>query len=462
MISDKLTALSVLDGRYAKLTADLHDIFSEYGLVRQRIYVEIQWLLFLIQDLKLVQISKSKIENIHAIAENFSAKEAAIVKEIEKKTNHDVKAVEYYIKDRLSALGLDEIKEWVHFACTSEDINNNAYALMLTAGRRLMADLIKRLLVVIENYGRKYKATPMMARTHGQPASPTTIGKEFINFAWRIREELEYLMQIEMQGKMNGATGNFNAHYFVFPDIDWIATSQRFISTCLDLTPLCYTTQINPYGYISRLLHSMIRIASIIVDLDRDMWGYISLGYFKQKLKEGEVGSSTMPHKVNPIDFENSEGNMGIAIAMMEHLAVKLLNSRFQRDLTDSTVLRNLGALFGYFQIGLLNTIKGLDKIDIDVPQIQKDLDENWALLSEAVQTAMRVFREENPYEKLKELTRGKKITREELSNFVSVLQNVPFEIKRKMEQMTVSQYVGLAEGLVDHYFSKLPATSKQ
>ncbi len=447
-----LTALSVLDGRYARLTTGLKDVFSECGLIKHRVLVEIQWLLFLVNDLALMAVDERKISDIRAIADNFSIEDAAEIKAIEKKTNHDVKAVEYFIKDRLSAAGMDNIKEWVHFACTSEDINNISYALMLQKGRELIDDQIMRLLEILEANGKSYKSIPMMARTHGQPASPTTIGKEFINFAWRIREEREHLAQIHMQAKMNGATGNFNAHHFVFPDIDWIAASERFISKYLGLQPLLYTTQINPYNYISRLLHSLTRIASMIIDLDRDMWGYISLGYFKQKLKAGEIGSSTMPHKVNPIDFENSEGNMGIAIPMMEHMAVKLLNSRFQRDLTDSTVLRNIGALLGYFQIGLLNTMKGLDKIDIDRLVIQNDLNENVALLAEPIQTIMRVFGEENPYEKLKELTRGKKISREELTKFVERLEKVPGDERVRIKQIPVDQYVGLAERLVDRY----------
>ncbi len=452
---DKIKALSVLDGRYEKITNPLNDIFSEYGLIRHRVIVEIQWLKFLIKELSLAEIKSGDFQKFEEIVSRFDETAAKEVKAIEKTTNHDVKAVEYYIKEKLTLSGLETIKEWVHFSCTSEDINNSSYALMLKTGRDLAGDAVSELLERIENMGRKYKAVPMMSRTHGQPASPTTVGKEFINFAWRIREELTKLRNSDIQGKFNGASGNFNAHAFVYPDIDWIDASQKFLSEYLEITPLLYTTQINPYNYISTLLHTLIRIAAIIIDLDRDMWGYISMGYFTQKLKKGEVGSSTMPHKVNPIDFENSEGNMGIAISMAEHLAVKLLNSRFQRDLSDSTVLRNLGAVFGYFQIGLKSALKGLAKIDLNEGTIKKDLDENQELLAEPIQTVMRVFGEENPYEKLKELTRGKKITRESLHDFIDRLERVPPEYKERMKNLSVDNYIGVAERLVDQYLMK-------
>jgi len=452
---DTIKALSVLDGRYEKITRPLHDIFSEYGLIRQRVIVEIQWLKFLIKELNLAEIKSSDSRKLEAIVTRFDESAAKEVKEIEKTTNHDVKAVEYYIKDKLSQSGLEMIKEWVHFSCTSEDINNTAYAMMLKTGRDFIGDAVSELLERIENMGRKYKAIPMMSRTHGQPASPTTVGKEFINFAWRVREELAKLRRSDIQGKFNGASGNFNAHAFVYPDIDWIKASQKFLSEYLNLTPIMITTQINPYSYISSLLHTMIRIASIIMDLDRDMWGYISIGYFTQKLEKGEVGSSTMPHKINPIDFENSEGNMGVAVSMMDHLAVKLLHSRFQRDLSDSTVLRNLGSVFGYFLIGLKSAVKGLDKLDLNREAVQYDLDHNPELLSEPIQTVMRVFEEENPYEKLKELTRGKKITRKSLHHFIDRLEKVPPDYKERLKNLSVDHYTGIAESLVDLYFSE-------
>ncbi len=451
---NQLEALSVLDGRYHKLTHELTAIFSEYGLIRQRVFVEIQWMIFLFQELQLDHVSQEDIQKIHAISRQFNLESAARIKEIEKSTNHDVKAVEYYIKEQLSRLGLDSLKEWVHFACTSEDINNTAYALMIQSGKAILLTHMEHLLSKIEALGREYKAIAMISRTHGQPATPTTLGKEFINFAWRLRRESMRLEKSAVQGKMNGASGNFNAHFFAFPHIDWIAASQKFIQAYLGIEPLIFTTQINPYHYISEILHNLIRIASVIIDLDRDMWGYISLAYLKQKPIAGEVGSSTMPHKVNPIDFENSEGNMGIAISLMEHLAVKLLNSRFQRDLTDSTVLRNLGAVWGYFLIGIKSALKGLDKISANPDAIQKDLDDNPEILAEAVQTILRVFKNENPYEKLKDLTRGRKITRNHLLDFIDGLEDIPLEFRHRMKTLTAAQYIGLAQSLVDYYFT--------
>ena len=451
---ESVKAISSLDGRYSRLTEELRDIFSEYGLIKSRTLVEIQWLKFLVKELKLAEISESDLAKADTIVQNFDTAAALKIKEIERTTNHDVKAVEYYIKQQLSAMGLDSIKEWVHFACTSDDINNMSYALMLKEGQTVITELLGQLLKKLEDLAQEYKSVPMMSRTHGQPATPTTVGKEFVNFGWRIRTELDGIRNCVIQAKMNGATGNYNAHAFAFPDIDWIQAGQKFIAEYLEVQPILYTTQINPCNYIASLLHAMTRTASIVIDLDRDMWGYISLGYFKQKLKEGEVGSSTMPHKVNPIDFENGEGNMGIAISMMEHLAVKLLNSRFQRDLTDSTVLRNLGSLFGYFVIGIKNTLKGLNRIDLNNEAIRKDLDENLELLAEPIQTVMRVFGEENPYEKLKALTRGRKITRETLEQFVDGLEKVPAEVKTRMKTLTPDTYTGLAQQLVEHYFS--------
>lgn len=450
-----IDALTALDGRYAKLTKELSDVFSEYGLIKERVFVEIEWLKFILFDLKLAQTHNIETQKLDAIKENFCLKDAEKIKEIEKKTNHDVKAVEYFIKEKLELAGLSDIKEWVHFACTSDDINNTSYALMLDKGKKITTVLLRQLIDDIEQKALQYKSIPMMSRTHGQPASPTTAGKEFINFAWRLLQEKNIIDQHNVQAKINGATGNYNAHYFVYPDVNWIEASQRFISTYLNLEPILFTTQVNPNHSIGFVLHAMIRAAASIIDLDRDMWGYISLGYYKQKIKEGETGSSTMPHKVNPIDFENSEGNMGLAISMMEHLCVKLQKSRFQRDLTDSTVLRSLGSVFGYFIIGIKNCQKGLSKIDINREIIQKDLDQNLALLAEPFQTAMRVFGEENPYERLKELTRGRKITKNDLDKFVNKLEKVPSEFKEKMKSLTPETYVGLAEDLIETYFTK-------
>ena len=450
---EAITALSALDGRYRKITEDLRDIFSEYGLIKHRVLVEVKWLMFISKELDLVKINEADLKKINSIWENFDIQAALKVKEIEKTTNHDVKAVEYYIKNQLDEMGLGQIKEWVHFACTSDDINNTSYALMLKSGKNKIINELSILLKKVEELALEYKKIPMMSRTHGQPATPTTVGKEMVNFAWRIKREKNLLADCIIEAKMNGATGNYNAHVFAFPDIDWIDAGKKFISQYLDITPVIYTTQINPCNYISQLLHVMVRTSSVVIDMDRDMWGYISLGYFKQKLKEGEVGSSTMPHKVNPIDFENGEGNMGLAIAMMEHMAVKLLNSRFQRDLSDSTVLRSLGSLFGYFQIGVRNTLKGLNKVELSEQVILDDLENNQELLAEPIQTVMRVFDEDNPYEKLKELTRGKKISRNVLDNFIDTLEKVPVDVKERMKKLSVDKYTGLAEKLVDKYF---------
>ena len=448
-----INALTALDGRYARLTTELADVFSEYGLIKHRVFVEIEWLKFILTDLKLAPFDSLETQKLNHIVQAFDLEDARKVKEIEKQTNHDVKAVEYFIKDQLDLSGLSGIKEWVHFACTSDDINNTSYALMLKKGKEIASTLLRQLIADIEAKALQYKSVPMMSRTHGQPATPTTVGKEFINYAWRLLQEADIIDQSKVQAKINGATGNYNAHYFVYPDIDWIAASQRFIANHLNLEPIFFTTQVNPNHSIAFVLHSMIRVAATVIDLDRDMWGYISLGYFNQRIKKGETGSSTMPHKVNPIDFENSEGNMGIAISMMEHLCVKLQKSRFQRDLSDSTVLRSLGSAFGYFSIGVKNALKGLSKIDLNNGVIQKDLDDNQELLAEPFQTAMRVFGEENPYERLKELTRGQKIKKNDLEKFVDSLEKVPVEFKERMKQLTPETYVGLAQKLVDIYF---------
>ncbi len=452
---ESIKALSVLDGRYKRLTGELVDIFSEYGLIRHRVQVEIEWLKFILTDLKLAELDENRVGDIDSIVNEFTQAHALRIKEIENTTNHDVKAVEYFIKEKLVEKGLAEIGEWVHFACTSDDINNTSYALMLKKGRDIAANLLANLVETVEEKAMAYKSVPMMSRTHGQPATPTTVGKEFVNFAWRFNREVTILRQATVQAKINGATGSYNAHYFVFPDIDWIAAGQRFLTRNLQLEPLLYTTQINPNASLSFILHALIRSAAGVIDLDRDMWGYISLGYFKQRLKKGETGSSTMPHKVNPIDFENSEGNMGMAIAMMEHLAVKLQKSRFQRDLTDSTVLRSLGSLFGYYVIGIKNCIKGLSKVDLNQAALEKDLAANQELLAEPFQTAMRVFGESNPYERLKDLTRGRKIDKNILDTFVDNLEKVPDEFKARMRQLTPNTYTGLAEKLVDHYFKE-------
>jgi len=453
---DSIQAISVFDGRYSRYTIELKELFSEYGLIKHRVFVEIEWLKFLFTELHLESVSADELARIDAVYDAFDAESAVAVKAIEKETNHDVKAVEYFIKQKLSEAGMEHLKEWVHFGCTSDDINNIAYALMVKSGKALLADDVASLIAKMDDMARQYKGIPMMSRTHGQPATPTTVGKEMVNFAWRLRVELTNFQSLYVQAKMNGASGNFNAHQFVFPEINWIDAGEAFISRRLGLMPVLYTTQINPNNYLSEILHNMIRIASIIIDFDRDMWGYISLGYFKQKPVPGEVGSSTMPHKVNPIDFENSEGNMGLAIALMEHLAVKLLNSRFQRDLTDSTVLRNLGAVWGYMLIGLKSVLKGIGKVSVNEALIEADLDANPELLAEAVQTAMRVYKEENPYEKLKNLTRGRRITTNDIGEFVDGLEKLPEDVKLRIKGLTVRAYTGLAEKLVDRYLENI------
>ncbi|MFO7883369.1 MAG: lyase family protein, partial [Desulfobacteraceae bacterium] len=317
-----IKALSVLDGRYAKQTDDLCGIFSEYGLIRHRVEVEIEWFKFILSDLKLSGPPPASLDKLDGILDNFDESDALEVKNIEKTTNHDVKAVEYFIKNRLANTELGSKSEWVHFACTSDDINNISYALMLKKGKHIVEKTLEGLISAIEKKALDYKACAMMSRTHGQPATPTTMGKEFVNFAWRLNQELDLIRNTRVQAKINGATGNYNAHCFVFPEVDWISAGQRFLSSRLKLDPILFTTQINPNTSLAWILHSLIRSAAVVVDFDRDMWGYISIGYFKQNLKAGETGSSTMPHKVNPIDFENSEGNMGLAISMMEHMAV--------------------------------------------------------------------------------------------------------------------------------------------
>jgi len=450
-----INSLTALDGRYARLTTEFADVFSEYGLIKYRVFVEIEWLKFILTDLKLESFEDLDTRALDKIVNEFGEEDGLKVKEIEKQTNHDVKAVEYFIKDKLDQLGLFQIKEWVHFACTSDDINNTSYALMLKKGKEIIVKLLRQLIDDLEKKAIQYKSVPMMSRTHGQPATPTTVGKEFVNFSWRILQETDIIHQTKIQAKINGATGSYNAHQFVYPEIDWIKASQRFITTHLNLEPILFTTQVNPNHSMAFVLHAMIRAAATIIDFDRDLWGYISLGYFKQRIKKGETGSSTMPHKINPIDFENSEGNMGIAISMMEHLSVKLQKSRFQRDLSDSTVLRSLGSVFGYFAIGVKNALKGLSKVDLNNKEIQKDLANNQELLAEPFQTAMRVFGENNPYERLKELTRGQKIVKKDLEEFVDRLEQVPAEFKQRMKLLTPETYVGLAQELVDLYFKQ-------
>ncbi len=448
---DALTALSPLDGRYAGKVDALRPIFSEYGLIRARVKVEVEWLLALASEPGIVELkpfSDAAVARLRALADGFSVADAARVKAIEATTNHDVKAVEYLIKERLQDdPELGPALEFVHFACTSEDINNLSYALMLSQARQEV--LLPKLDALIERLramAHEHAALPMLSRTHGQTASPTTVGKELANVVARLQRQGEVLAGLPMPGKINGAVGNYNAHVAAYPDIDWPAFSRHFVESLgLDWQP--YTTQIEPHDGIAELCDVAKRIDTIAIDLCRDTWGYISQGYFKQAVKAGEVGSSTMPHKVNPIDFENAEGNFGIASALFEHFAAKLPISRWQRDLTDSTVLRALGTAFGHMLIGFDALQRGLGKLSANPERLAADLDASWEVLAEAVQTVMRRHGLPNPYEQLKALTRGQGITEASMRAFIDTL-DLPAADKQRLLDMTPGRYTGLAEQL--------------
>ena len=450
-MSDALTALSPLDGRYAGKVDALRPIFSEYGLIRARVKVEVEWLLALAAEPgipELTAFSDAAAARLRALAQGFSVEDAARVKAIEATTNHDVKAVEYLIKERLQDdAELGPALEFVHFACTSEDINNLSYALLLSKARQhVLLPRLDALIATLRGMAHAHAAMPMLSRTHGQTASPTTVGKELANVVARLQRQGEALAALPMPGKINGAVGNYNAHVAAYPDIDWPAFSQRFVESLgLDWQP--YTTQIEPHDGIAELCDACKRIDTIAIDLCRDAWGYISQGYFKQALKAGEVGSSTMPHKVNPIDFENAEGNFGIASALFEHFAAKLPVSRWQRDLTDSTVLRALGTAFGHMLIGFDSLQKGLGKLSVNPERLAADLDASWEVLAEAVQTVMRRHGLPNPYEQLKALTRGQGITQASMRDFIATL-DLPAADKQRLLEMTPGSYTGLAEQL--------------
>jgi adenylosuccinate lyase len=451
MSDAQLLALSPLDGRYAGKVDALRPIFSEFGLIKARVRVEVEWLLALAAEPKIVELepfSTAEADRLRALANGFSTADAARVKEIERTTNHDVKAVEYLIKERLaddSELG--PALEFVHFACTSEDINNLSYALMLNEARgTVLLPRLDALIAGLRDMAHAHAALPMLSRTHGQTASPTTIGKELANVAARLSRQREVLVALPMPGKVNGAVGNYNAHVAAYPDLDWQRFSQAFVTSLgLDWQP--YTTQIEPHDGIAELCDAQKRIDTICVDLCRDIWGYISLGYFKQAVKAGEVGSSTMPHKVNPIDFENAEGNFGIANALLEHFAAKLPISRWQRDLTDSTVLRALGTAFGHALVGFEALQRGLDKLSVNPERLAADLDAAWEVLAEAVQTVMRRHGLPNPYEQLKALTRGQGINAQSMRAFIATL-DLPADAKQHLLEMTPATYTGLAEPL--------------
>ncbi len=444
-----LTAISPIDGRYQNKTDSLRPIFSEYGLFRFRVQVEIEWLKALANHpgiIEVEQFSSAAVALLDNIKDSFSVEDAAAIKEIEKTTNHDVKAVEYFIRDKIKDdASLGTASQFIHFACTSEDINNLSHALMLKEAREtVLVEKLQGLISHLKTLANKHASLPMLCRTHGQTASPTTLGKEFAVYVHRLSRQQSQLEKVEILGKMNGAVGNFNAHLSAYPDLDWMLLSKEFVEGLgLDWNP--HTTQIESHDYMAEYFHVLSRINTILIDLSRDIWSYISLGYFKLKLKEGEIGSSTMPHKVNPIDFENAEGNLGLANGIFEHLAQKLPISRWQRDLTDSTVLRNMGVGIAHSLIAFDSCAKGLSKLDINPEVINDDLEQSWEVLAEPIQTVMRRYGIDNAYEQLKELTRGQNINQETLHNFIKQLE-LPDEVKSQLQGLTPQNYTGNAE----------------
>ncbi|MEQ1528518.1 MAG: adenylosuccinate lyase [Methylococcales bacterium] len=445
-----LTAISPIDGRYADKVTALRPIFSEYGLIRSRVEVEVRWLQALAAHGKIIEVSPfSETANqlLNNIVSDFSEADAQRVKDIEKTTNHDVKAVEYLLKEKIAGHAeLEKVSEFIHFACTSEDINNLSYALMLKAGRAVILGQIDECINAIKKVAMDTAEQPMLSRTHGQSATPTTTGKEFANTAARMLRQQQQLTAVPLLGKINGAVGNYNAHAVAYPEVDWAEFAKNFVES-LGLQWNPYTIQIEPHDYIAEFFHALSRFNTILLDFDRDVWGYISLGYFKQKTVAGEVGSSTMPHKVNPIDFENSEGNLGLANAIFSHLAEKLPVSRWQRDLTDSTVLRNIGVGIAHTSIAIQASLKGISKLEINAQAIEADLQANWEVLAEPIQTVMRRYGIEKPYEKLKELTRGQRITSEQLQIFIEKL-DIPAQAKAELLQLSPRTYTGYAEKL--------------
>ena len=448
-----IAALSPLDGRYAKSVEALRPVFSEYGLMRARVRVELSWLKALAAEPKIVEVppfDEAVLAEIDDVIAGFSLEDAAAVKAIEATTNHDVKAIEYWLKERFAGVpAVSAVSEFIHFACTSEDINNLSHALMLREARdEVLLPKLAEVSDKLRSLAHELAAVPMMSRTHGQPATPTTLGKEVANVLYRLERQAKQLSAQEFLGKINGAVGNYNAHMVAYPDVDWEGHCRRFVEEDLGLTFNPYTIQIEPHDYMAEFFQTVSRINTILIDFNRDVWGYISLGYFKQKVKAGEVGSSTMPHKVNPIDFENSEGNLGMANAVLAFLSEKLPVSRWQRDLTDSTVLRNMGVGIGYAVLGLAAHLRGLNKLEANPAALAADLDATWELLAEPIQTVMRRYGVANPYEKLKDLTRGKGgITPEVLASFIRDL-DIPDGAKQQLLDLTPASYVGKAENL--------------
>ena len=445
-----LTALSPIDGRYASKVDSLRPYLSEFGLIHARVTVEVRWLQTLANHADIHEIqpfSAATNERLDAIVANFSEADAMRIKDIERTTNHDVKAVEYFLKEKIADIdALKDAGEFIHFACTSEDINNLSHALMLKSGRDVLAQTMQKIIDEIAALAETHADQPMLSRTHGQTASPTTLGKEMANVAYRLHRQLKQFNNVELLGKINGAVGNYNAHLSAYPQIDWAKNAENFV-TSLGLTFNPYTTQIEPHDYIAELFDALRRYNTILIDFNRDVWTYISLGYFKQKLKDGEVGSSTMPHKVNPIDFENSEGNLGIANAMLAHLGEKLPISRMQRDLTDSTVLRNMGVGFAHSLIAFDACLKGIGKLELNANRLNEDLELAQEVLAEPIQTVMRRYNIEKPYEKLKALTRGQAMTREMMVNFVNSdeLAAVPEAERQRLADLTPATYTGNA-----------------
>ena len=443
-----LSAVSPVDGRYGSKTKALRPIFSEFGLIKYRVTVEVRWLQKLAATAEIAEVPAFTDEAnavLNAIVANFSEQDALAIKNIEATTNHDVKAVEYFLKEKIADNAeLNAVTEFIHFACTSEDINNLSHGLMLSESRNeVLLPIMDEILSEIKALAVEYQAMPMMCRTHGQPASPSTMGKEMANVYVRLKRQRDQIANVEMLGKINGAVGNYNAHISAYPEVNWHNFSNEFV-TSLGLTWNAFTTQIEPHDYIAELFDAVARFNTILIDFDRDVWGYIALGHFKQKTIAGEIGSSTMPHKVNPIDFENSEGNLGIANAIMSHLAQKLPVSRWQRDLTDSTVLRNLGVGFGHALIAYAATLKGISKLQVNEQALLDELDKNWEVLAEPIQTVMRRYGIEKPYEKLKELTRGKRVNADSMREFIATL-DMPQAAKDELALMTPASYIGRA-----------------
>lgn len=442
-----LSAISPIDGRYGSKTQSLRSVFSEFGLIKSRVLVEVRWLQCLSRHPEITEVpafSSDAMTLLDSIVDNFSEQDALAIKHIESTTNHDVKAVEYFLKEAIAEnTELQAVSEFIHFACTSEDINNLSHAIMLKEGREIALQQMHAVVEKLVALSHEHAAVPMLSRTHGQTASPSTMGKEFANVVARLRRQVKQISEVEILGKINGAVGNYNAHLSAYQSIDWQSNAQQFVES-LGIHWNPYTTQIEPHDYIAELFDAMARFNTILIDLDRDIWGYISMGFFKQRVVAGEVGSSTMPHKVNPIDFENSEGNLGLANAMFAHMATKLPISRWQRDLTDSTVLRNMGVGIGYSLIAYQATLKGLNKLQINPERLAEDLNNSWEVLAEPIQTVMRRYNIEEPYEKLKALTRGQTINRQTLDQFVDTLA-IPEEAKQSLRALSPASYIGNA-----------------